>query len=73
VLCSGGDILIADVTTPDVSALGLSVVKVIVPDLQPMHLSELRSSWTDRLLRFGCPPGTRRTPADLNPVPHPFL
>jgi ribosomal protein S12 methylthiotransferase accessory factor len=73
VLGAGGDILIADVTTPDVASLGISVVKVIVPDLQPMHLSEQYRSWTDRLLSFGCPPGIRRTPADLNPVPHPFL
>ncbi|MFE2302491.1 YcaO-like family protein [Streptomyces sp. NPDC059445] len=67
----GGDILVKDVTTPEVSELGISVVKVLVPGLQPMHLSEQYPTWTDRLLSFG--DGSPRRPADLNPVPHPFL
>ncbi len=66
---AGGDVLVVDVTTPDLADLGVCVVKVLVPGLQPMHLSEQHRSWTRRLLTFG----GARTPEALNPVPHPFL
>ncbi|MEV4319122.1 YcaO-like family protein [Actinocrispum sp. NPDC049592] len=62
-----GDILVRDVTTPDIRELGAVVVKVIVPGLQPMHLSEVDRRWTDRLLTFSDPA------EGLNPLPHPFL
>ena len=67
---AGNDVLVADVTTPDVASLGVCVVKVVVPGLQPMHLSERYPSWTARLLTFG---GRTAAPTELTPIPHPFL
>jgi ribosomal protein S12 methylthiotransferase accessory factor len=73
VLEVGGDIIVVDVTTPDVASLGVIVVKVIVPGLQPMHLCETGKTWTRRLLEHGLGLGRARRPEDLNPIPHPFL
>jgi ribosomal protein S12 methylthiotransferase accessory factor len=67
---AGGDVLVADVTTPEVAGLGVCVVKVLVPGLQPMHLSEQHVSWTRRLLTFG---GHVVAPSELTSIPHPFL
>ncbi|WP_412749046.1 YcaO-like family protein [Krasilnikovia sp. M28-CT-15] len=66
---AGGDILVCDVTTPDIADMGAIVVKVLVPGLQPMHLCEPDRRWTTRLLSYGRPVGEQ----DLNPLPHPFL
>jgi ribosomal protein S12 methylthiotransferase accessory factor len=59
----GTDIVVVDVTTSDVARLGIDVVKVVVPGLQTMHLSEQFPCWGDRL------PGGPGKDA----VPHPFL
>ena len=67
---AGGDVLVTDVTTPEVDALGVCVVKVVVPGLQPMHLSEQYPSWMRRLLTFG---GRTVAPSGLTSAPHPFL
>jgi ribosomal protein S12 methylthiotransferase accessory factor len=69
----GGDILVCDVTTPDIREMGAVVVKVLVPGLQPMHLSEPDRRWTIRLLTFGRSEGELVDEQDLNPLPHPFL
>jgi len=57
------DPIVVDVTTPDVARLGAHVVKVVVPSLQPMYLSEARRTRTRRL---------GAVPLDERP-PHPFL
>lgn len=67
---AGGDVLVADVTTPEVAGLGVCVVKVLVPRLQPMHFDEQHASWTRRLLTFG---GHAVAPSELTSIPHPFL
>lgn len=67
------DILICDVTTPDIREMGAVVVKVLVPGLQPLHMSEPDRRWTKRLLTFRRPEGEPVNERDLNPLPHPFL
>ncbi|MFT4217415.1 MAG: TOMM precursor leader peptide-binding protein [Micropruina sp.] len=71
-----GDVLIVDVTPPDVAELGVRVVRGIVPGFQPIHFgadqarlghprlfaAPYRWGWRDR-------PAGR---ADLNPDPHPL-
>lgn len=64
-----GDILVCDVTTPDLREMGAVVVKVLVPGLQPMHLSEPHRRWTARMFTVQKPVGED----DLNPLPHPFI
>ncbi|MFE5587706.1 YcaO-like family protein [Kitasatospora sp. NPDC056531] len=66
-----GDIVVCDVATSDVREMGVSVVKVVIPELQPMHLAEPLKVFTSRLLGFGASHGH----GDLTPtsVPHPFL
>jgi len=65
-----------DVTTLDVEELGLKVLKVIVPDLQPLYLDERFRYWGGSRLR-NVPEtlGYKRagTQKRLNPIPHPFL
>ncbi|WP_285662589.1 YcaO-like family protein [Actinorhabdospora filicis] len=69
----GGDILICDVTTQDIADMGAVAVKVLVPGLQPMHLSEPDRRWTRRLLTYGRLDREPVSAAELNPLPHPFL
>ena len=71
-----GDVLIVDVTPPDVAALGVRVVKGIVPGFQPIHFGADQarlghSRLFDAPHRWGLRdrPATR---ADLNPDPHPL-
>lgn len=61
------DIFLVDVNTPEVRSFGGSVVKVIVPDLQPMHLNEDMMCRTNRFLAYAEKYGIRSTDA------HPFL
>ena len=70
----GERLLLTDLTTPDVAALGLSVVRAVVPGFHPLHMGfGLRSLGGRRLwevpkvLGFaGIPPGGD------NPAPHPY-
>jgi ribosomal protein S12 methylthiotransferase accessory factor len=65
-----------DVTTLDVEELGLKVVKVIMPKLQPLYLDERFRYWGGSRLR-NVPKILGQKKADaqerLNPIPHPFL
>ena len=65
-----------DVTSPDVRDLGLSVARVIAPELCALDVSHrARFLGGSRLLTAAHEIGLARSPldvADLNPLPHPF-
>lgn len=64
--------LVVDLTTRSVGACGATVVKVIAPDYQPMHMDEQSPTWTTRLLDRlrGCPKPLAHLASQ---PPHPFL
>lgn len=71
-----GDVLIVDVTPPDVAALGVRVVRGIVPGFQPIHFGADQARLGHPRL-FAAPHrwGLRERVAeraDLNPDPHPL-
>lgn len=65
-----------DVTSPDVRELGLSVVRVIAPELCPLDVSHrARFLGGTRLMTAAHRAGLAPAPfdlTDLNPLPHPF-
>lgn len=72
----GGDVLYCDLTPPDMRALGLHTVRVIVPGFQPIHFGrrERRLGGT-RLFELPVRLGLaveRVAPEELNPDPHPL-
>ncbi|MGE5580725.1 MAG: YcaO-like family protein [Bacillota bacterium] len=72
----GYDVIAVDVTTPDIREVGFHVVRVLVPGLQPMDMDHnYRYLGGKRLyeapLAMGCF-NRRRSPEEMNPVPHPF-
>ncbi|WP_394825529.1 YcaO-like family protein [Pendulispora albinea] len=73
VIRTGHDLIVVDVTTSDVATFGATVVKTIVPGLQPMHLDEQYRTWTRRLLAYGEASERALPVSALNQVPHPFL
>ena len=73
----GFEVLVKDVTTPDVAPLGLRVARVLVPGLQPLHGAHplpFLGGW--RLERaaevFGISPADVLPPGRFNPIPHPL-
>lgn len=73
IVAVGEEVVICDLTTPDVAGLGLHVVRVVVPGLHPLHMGHAnRARGGDRL---GAVAGRLRPPSsavDDNPYPHPF-
>jgi ribosomal protein S12 methylthiotransferase accessory factor len=73
---AGASAYAVDVTAPDVRAAGLSVVKVIVPELCQLDvLHRARFLGGPRLYRVPWQLGLRNAPlawSELNPYPHPF-
>ena len=72
----GRDLLYYNLTFPDMRALGLHTVRVIIPGYQPIHFGwKERRLGGDRLyelpLHLGIT-GTRRSPEQLNRDPHPL-
>lgn len=70
------DIVCLDVTTCDVDEVGFKVVRVVVPDLQPMDIDHRYPHLGGRRLyevpwRLGLVPKPKNE-AELNPMPHPF-
>jgi ribosomal protein S12 methylthiotransferase accessory factor len=70
------DVVGVDVTTPDIDDVGFKVVRVVVPDLQPMDIDHNRRHLGGRRL-YDVPVklGLAARPAaeaELNDVPHPF-
>jgi ribosomal protein S12 methylthiotransferase accessory factor len=70
------DAIAVDVTTPDIDAAGFKVVRVVVPNLQPMDIDHgSRHLGGHRLYEVPYALGLSERPtqaADLNPAPHPF-
>lgn len=64
----GHSVLAITLTRPELEPLGLTVVRVIVPGLQPLHARHT-APWLggERLARFAATHGTR-----INPAVHPF-
>lgn len=61
---AGYETIVVDITTEDIAAAGLSVVRAIVPGLVPLHHDHLRPYLGVRRLVSGG--------ADRSPWPHPF-
>lgn len=71
------EVMFVDVTTTEIRKKGFVVVKVIIPQLQPLYLCEnFRYLGGQRLYRVPRLLGYSNTPkneTDLNSKPHPFL
>ncbi|HZH13079.1 MAG TPA: YcaO-like family protein [Archangium sp.] len=72
---AGMDVIVCDLTTPDIAALGLHVVRVVVPGMNPLFMGHKNRALGGRRLyevpqRFGHR-GIERGHPD-NPYPHPF-
>jgi ribosomal protein S12 methylthiotransferase accessory factor len=70
------DVVGVDITTPDVDEVGFKVVRVIVPDLQPMDINHRFPHHGGRRLyevpwKLGLV-ATPRAESELNTQPHPF-
>ena len=70
------DVLVIDLTTPDVKEIGLKVVRVLMPGLQPLH-GDHRYPFLGgkRLYDVPCKVGLRDSPigeSDIFSLPHPF-
>jgi ribosomal protein S12 methylthiotransferase accessory factor len=74
---AGYEVIVTDITTPEIAEVGFSAVRVIVPGLVPLHGDHLRPFLGVRRM-FEAPflPGSRRSERgsgiELNPFPHPF-
>ena len=72
----GSDILYANLTSPDISTIGISVVRVVIPGFQPMHFGfKERRLAAKRLYQIPVTLGFRGSPSSpqiLNPLPHPL-
>jgi ribosomal protein S12 methylthiotransferase accessory factor len=72
----GYEAVVVDLTTSDIAALGMKVVRVLTPELHPLHgIHRFPFLGGKRLyevpVRLGHRP-TAPTEAELNPYPHPF-
>ncbi len=66
---TGVEVVVVDVTSPDVAAAGFHVVRVLTPDLCLLDVeASARFHGRPRLLREARRAGVER----LNPLPHPF-
>lgn len=71
----GERVLVADLTSPDVADLGLTVVRAVIPGFQPLHMGyPLRSLGGRRLREVPARLGQERPglPLGDNPAPHPY-
>ncbi len=72
---SGYDVLISDITTSDIEALGMKVVKAIIPGYHPLYMGyHKRPLGGERLWTIPKKLGYKGITPDLgdNPFPHPF-
>lgn len=63
---AAGDLVVVDVTTPDIAQEGVVVVRVVAVSLQWMHLAEDGAVWSARL-------ASHTVGRERNPVPHPYV
>ena len=73
----GYDVIYVDITAPEIRKYGVKVVKVIIPQLQPLHLDEKYPYLTFKRL-YNAPVdmgvlGRPKVFKELNNIPHPFL
>jgi len=72
----GYQVIVVDCTVPMIRDLGLHVVKVLIPGLQPLHAGHRYAALGgDRLYQVPRLMGLARrdrSPEELNPWPHPF-
>lgn len=67
---TGYEVLIADVTTPDIADLGFSVIRAVIPGFLPLNKSyNCRPLCSKRLLKFMEKKGRGK---QVNNLPHPF-
>ncbi|WP_106769287.1 TOMM precursor leader peptide-binding protein [Paenibacillus faecalis] len=71
------DVIVVDVTAPEIRRNGLYCVKVLIPGMLPMTFGHqfTRLAGLDRVLRVPVELGYAKKPLkmeDLNPYPHPF-
>ena len=74
VAATGNDVVLCDLTTPDVADLGLAVARVVVPGLHPLQMGHGNRALGGRRLH-AVPDllGSPRAGFDGdNPYPHPF-
>lgn len=74
---AGYEVIVVDITTPDIAALGFHVVRVLVPGLLPLHGHHQHPYLGVRRLheapqRMGWTAARAAPAAGLNPFPHPF-
>jgi ribosomal protein S12 methylthiotransferase accessory factor len=69
---AGYEAFYVDLTTPDLAELGLNVVKVLVPGLQPLDASHRYRHQDDRRLRKIAGFLQLRFTGDIHDAPHPF-
>ena len=73
---TGGDVLYAELTPPDIAALGLHVVRAILPGFQPIAFGAAEARLGGhRLYELPRRLGLRKertTRSELNPDPHPL-
>jgi ribosomal protein S12 methylthiotransferase accessory factor len=70
----GLEIIVVDLTTPDVESLGFKVVKVLIPGMQPIDFGPRRHLGGPRLYQVPAKLGYNPAsgPHELNLFPHPF-
>src|SRR6185295_13809813 len=74
---AGYEVIVTDITTPDIAEVGLAAVRVIVPGLVPLHGEHPRPYLGVRRLfevplRLGWGRRGWSPESGLNPFPHPF-
>lgn len=72
---TGHRVLLVDLTTPDIAALGLHVVRAVIPGFHPMFMGhDVRSLESKRLRHVPVTRGfdPRGGNGEVNPLPHPY-
>jgi ribosomal protein S12 methylthiotransferase accessory factor len=72
---AGMEAVVVDITVPEVRDMGYWVVRVLVPQAQPLNFGPVRNLNSSRLYHVPVKLGYRSQPAleeALNPWPHPF-
>lgn len=71
--CAGFEVYAVDMTPSDIQSVGFSVIRVVVPGLQPLWIRDWSFLGNKRLYRSVDADVERAfAESDLNPIPHPF-